>query len=69
MMKFTQDECNLMMLYSPGNLPGLCEALETMKEQLGKDETELRTLTDVVLSKLADIDEDAFDKLDLYPNF
>ena len=34
MMDFTRDELNLMMLYSPGTKPGLCEALIQMKEQL-----------------------------------
>ena len=44
MRNFTQDERNLMMLYSPGTLPGLCEALKQVKEQLGEDEEELCTL-------------------------
>ena len=52
MRNFTQDERNLMMLYSPGTLPGLCEALRQVKEQLGEDEEEeLCTLVDTVLSK------------------
>lgn len=69
MRDFTQDERNLMMLYSPGTLPGLCEALRQIKEQLGEDEIELCTLVDTVLSKLSDIDEAAFDRLNLYPDF
>ena len=69
MRNFTQDERNLMMLYSPGTLPGLCEALRQVKEQLGEDEEELRTLVDTVLSKLSDMDEATFDKLNLYPDF
>lgn len=69
MRNFTQDERNLMMLYSPGTLPGLCEALRQVKEQLGEDEEELRTLVDTVLSKLSDMDEAAFDRLNLYPDF
>ena len=69
MRDFTQDERNLMMLYSPGTLPGLCEALRQVKEQLGEDEVELCTLVDTVLSKLSDIDEAAFDRLNLYPDF
>lgn len=69
MRNFTQDERNLMMLYSPGTLPGLCEALRQVKEQLGEDEEELRTLVDTVLSKLSDMDEAAFDRLKLYPDF
>ena len=36
MMNFTQDERNMMMLYSPGTRSGLCEALTLMKEQLEK---------------------------------
>lgn len=70
MRNFTQDERNLMMLYSPGTLPGLCEALRQVKEQLGEDEEEeLCTLVDTVLSKLSDMDEAAFDRLNLYPDF
>lgn len=69
MRNFTQDERNLMMLYSPGTLPGLCEALRQVKEQLGEDEVELCTLVDTVLSKLSDIDEATFDRLNLYPDF
>lgn len=69
MRNFTQDERNLMMLYSPGTLLGLREALRKVKEQLGEDEEELRTLVDTVLSKLSDMDEATFDKLNLYPDF
>lgn len=69
MRDFTQDERNLMMLYSPGTLPGLCEALRQVKEQLGEDEVELCTLVDTVLSKLSDMDEATFDRLNLYPDF
>lgn len=69
MRDFTQDERNLMMLYSPGTLLGLREALRQVKEQLGEDEIELCTLVDTVLSKLSDIDEAAFDRLNLYPDF
>lgn len=69
MRNFTQDERNLMMLYSPGTLPGLCEALRQVKEQLGEDEVELCTLVDTVLSKLSNMDEAAFDRLNLYPDF
>lgn len=51
MMDFTHDEMNLRMLYSPGTLSGLREALTRMKEQLAEDEAELRTLADSVLNK------------------
>lgn len=69
MMDFTHDEMNLMMLYSPGNLSGLREALTQMKEQLAEDEAELRTLADSVLSKLSGMDDETFERLNLYPDF
>ena len=69
MMDFTHDEMNLMMLYSPGTLSGLCETLTKMKEQLAEDEAELRTLADSVLNKLSDMDDETFERLNLYPDF
>ena len=69
MMNFTHDEMNLMMLYSPGTLSGLREALTQMKEQLAEDEAELRTLVDSVLSKLSGMDNETFERLNLYPDF
>lgn len=68
MNDFTHDERYLMMLYSPGTLSGLREALTQMKEQLAEDEAELRTLVDSVLAKLSGMDEQAFDRLNLYPD-
>ena len=59
----------LMMLYSPGTLSGLSEALTQMKEQLAEDEAELRTLADSVLNKLSVMDDETFERLNLYPDF
>ena len=69
MMDFTHDDMNLMMLYSPGTLSGLREALTQMKEQLAEDEAELRTLADSVLNKLSAMDDETFERLTLYPDF
>lgn len=69
MMDFTHDEMNLMILYSPGTLSGLREALMQMKEQLAEDEAELRTLADSVLNKLSAMDDETFERLNLYPDF
>ena len=69
MMDFTHDEMNLMMLYSPGTLSGLREAITQMKEQLVEDEAELRTLADSVLNKLSAMDDETFERLNLYPDF
>ena len=69
MTDFTHDEMNLMMLYSPGTVSGLREALTQMKAQLAEDEAELRSLADSVLRKLSDMDEETFERLNLYPDF
>ena len=69
MMDFTHDEMNLMMLYSPGTLSGLREALTQMKEQLAEDEAELRNLANSVLNKLSAMDDETFERLNLYPDF
>lgn len=68
MMNFTQNERNMMMLYSPGTRSGLCEALTLMKEQLSEDESELFALADSVLRKISAMDDAAFEKLNLYPD-
>lgn len=69
MIDFTQDERNLMMLYSPGTLSGLREALRQVKDQLEEDETALCLLVDAVLCKLSEMDDTTFDGLNLYPDF
>ena len=58
-----------MMLYSPGDKPGLCQALQNMQTHLAAEETRLRNLTDRVLKKLEQMTDDEFDRLDLYPDF
>lgn len=68
-MKFTPDESNLMMLYSPGTRQGLIEALKQMKEQLTAEEKELSALAESVLKKLAYITDTDFEQLNLYPDF
>ena len=68
-MDFTGEEKILMMLYSPGTRSGLCEALLQMKEQLSEEEAELCALADSVLNKLSGMDDETFDRLNLYPDF
>ena len=69
MIRFSPEEQMLMMLYSPGDRPGLIAELEAMKTQLNKRERRLRGLTESVLAKLVQISDDDFLQLDLYPNF
>ena len=66
-MDFTGEEKILMMLYSPGDRPGLYRTLGEMRAQLEHDEQELRDLTDRVMKKLEQITDEDFDQLDLYP--
>lgn len=65
MMDLTIDEKMLILLYSPGTRMGLYGALQQMKEQLEEDETELLDLTNSVLQKLSDMDDEVFEKLSL----
>ena len=67
-MDFTGEEKILMMLYSPGDRPGLYQALGEMRIQLEYDERELRALTDRVMEKLEKITDEDFDQLELYPD-
>lgn len=60
MMDLTIDEKMLILLYSPGTRMGLYGALQQMKEQLEEDETELLDLTNSVLQKLSDMDDEVF---------
>ena len=69
MIKFSPEEQTLMMLYSPGTRPGLIAELETMKKQLNNRERKLRVLADSVLEKLAQISDEDFMQLDLFPDF
>lgn len=69
MIKFSPEEQTLMMLYSPGTRPGLIAELKTMKKQLNNRERKLRVLADSVLEKLAQISDEDFMQLDLYPDF
>ncbi len=69
MMEFTNEEINLICLYNSGTRLGLMENLTDMRGYLETDETELLDLTDRVLGKLRDMDDQEFSALDLYPDF
>ena len=68
-MDFTFEEQELMSIYTPGTRLGLIQALKEMRTYLAEDELELRTLTDGTVYKLSRITDDAFEKLDLIPEF
>ena len=68
-MDFTFEEQELMAIYNSGTRLGLIQALNEMRTYLDEDEQELRTLTDSAVCKLSRISDDAFEKLDLIPEF
>lgn len=68
-MNFTQDELNLMMLYSPGTKSGLVDELRNMKGQLTGREWRLKRLTEQTIAKLLRISDVEFEELNLYPEF
>lgn len=69
MENFTFEEMNLMCIYNTGTREGLIRALTEMRGYLEPDETELLTLTDSTLEKLSHMSDEAFDALELYPDF
>lgn len=69
-MNFTNDEMNLMCVYSAeGKRTELMEKLTEMKRHLENDEAELLTLTDSTLAKLAELSDAEFEALELIPDF
>lgn len=69
MENFTFEEMNLMCIYNTGTREGLIGALTEMRGYLELDETELLMLTDSTLEKLSCMSDEAFDALELYPDF
>jgi len=69
MENFTFEEMNLMCIYNTGTREGLMDALKEMRGYLEADEAELLALTDSTLEKLARMSDEAFDALELYPDF
>ena len=70
MMNFTNDELNLMCIYSAGgSRTDLVEKLTEMKHYLENDETELIALTESALGKISKMSDEEFEKLELYPDF
>ena len=70
MMEFTNDELNLMCIYSAGgSRKSLIKKLTEMKQYLESDERDLLALTESALNKLSQMSDEDFEKLELYPDF
>lgn len=68
-MDFTNDEMNLMCIYSRDTRKDLIAALTEMRGYLDEDEAELRELTDNTISKLEKTTDELFAVLELIPDF
>ena len=66
---FTNDEMNLMCIYNSGSKTDLIAALSALQEHLDADEVELLRLTDSVILKLKKLSDEAFEALELVPDF
>ena len=70
MNTITYEEQQLMALYSSiGTRTGLIKALREMREHLGPEDADLRTLTDSAIGKLEAMTEEDYAALDLIPDF
>ena len=69
MNNFTFEETNLLCIYNTGSRTGLIDALTEMRGELSPEETELRELTDSVLTKLCAMTDEKFAELELSPDF
>ena len=66
---FTNDEMNLMCIYNSGSRTDLIAVLSALQEHLDADEVELLRLTDSVILKLTKLSDEAFEALELVPDF
>ena len=70
MMNFTNDEMNLMCIYSAGSSrTDLMQKLTEKKKYLERDEVQLLSLTEGTLAKLGTMTDEEFGQLELYPDF
>ena len=67
-MDFSKDEMIMMMLYSPGNRPGLISTLEDIKGQLTGEDAELSVLVDSILPKLNAMTDEEFNGMSICPD-
>ena len=70
MTNFTNDEMNLMCIYSAGSSrTDLMQKLTEMKKYLERDEVQRLSLTEGTLAKLGTMTDEEFGQLELYPDF
>lgn len=68
MIRFTQDEQMLMMIYNPGTREGLIQELTIMQRSLTARDRNLKRWTASVLEKLVAMSEQEYEALELVPD-
>ena len=68
-MNLTFDETNVLCIYAEETKEETVTALREMREALTDEDADLREITDSVLTKLENMTDEDFSKLELYPDF
>ena len=68
-MNLTFDETNVLCIYAGETKEETVTALREMREALTDEDADLREITDSVLTKLENMTDEDFSKLELYPDF
>lgn len=66
MIRFSQDEKMIILLYSPGTRSGLIAELKMMQSQLMISEKRLLLLSESVLQKLNKMNDAEFEDMDFF---
>lgn len=69
MTAVTYDEQQLIAIHNAGTRTDTISALKEMREYISAEETELKAITDSAISRLEEMTDEDFEKLDLTPDF
>ena len=69
MTNLTHDEMNLLCIYQKSTRIGTMDAITVMRQYLEQDETELYELSDSLLTKLEQMNDEEFDEIEKFPDF
>lgn len=69
MTAVTYDEQQLIAIHNAGTRTDTISALKEMREYISAEETELKAITDSAISRLEEMTDEEYAKLDLIPDF
>ena len=69
MMNLTHDEMNFLCIYQTNTRRETINAITYMQQYLEPDETELAEMSDSLLAKLEQMNDEEFDELEKFPDF